>query len=371
MLGVRRALVSLGRAIAARRLASGIAAVAIIAGALVAVTLQGGSGSAHSGSAPVSRASRRLVAADHAAAVARVPATTPAAPSAPCATASAATIASVDSAVAKHIYMGELHSHEVSADIAHITGSRELLSALASSNLPAVYAAVHTIVYTPHWHIVRLRVVKNGRVLADVGGPYIIAPVSGTLRRNGRPIGSFVMSVQDDLGYVKLVSRFIGVPIDIYRGGSLVMGTLRPVPAAPRTGAAVRISGHTYQPYVLTARAFPSGTLQAALFVRTPPRSVSAQSCAAVRSFAWGGIAMHIAARFRPLALHYHDLVSTLRGTTGGLAFVRAGSRALAGGSSPRRLPSSGTVSLGGRSWSVFSWVAIPPARIYLLTPSA
>ena len=39
------------------------------------------------------------------------------------------------------------------------------------------------IVYHPFWHIVRLRVLDaSGRVLADFGGPDVIAPVSGTLR---------------------------------------------------------------------------------------------------------------------------------------------------------------------------------------------
>src|ERR1700726_1474853 len=148
----------------------------------------------------------------------------------PCGSATSATIAGVDESVARRIYVAELRGYEVRADIAHIAGSAELLAALGGSNQQAVYAAVHRIVYTPHWHIVRLRVVRNGQVLADVGGPDIIAPVSGVLRVKGRGVGSFVMSVQDDLGYTKLVSRFIGVPIDLFRAGSFVMGTLQPHP---------------------------------------------------------------------------------------------------------------------------------------------
>ena len=101
---------------------------------------------------------------------------------------------------------------------------------MSSGNRRAILAAVHSIVYTPHWHIVRLRVFKAGHVIADVGGPYVIAPVTGVLRQHGRTVGRYVMSVQDDLGYIKLVSRFIGVPVDFYRGRSFVMGTLRPAP---------------------------------------------------------------------------------------------------------------------------------------------
>lgn len=286
----------------------------------------------------------------------------------PCGRASASTIAGVDAFVAQRIYAAELRSHEVSADIAHITGSRALLSALAGNNEAAVGAAVHTIVYTPRWHIVRLRVERAGRALADVGGPHVIAPISGALRWKGRTVGSYVMSVQDDAGYVKLVSRFIGVPIDLYKNGSFLMGTLQPPPATVSPDTSVSVGGQSYQASVLSAHSFPTGTLRVALLVRRPPSTFA--SCAAVRLAAWGSIAMHIADRFNPLPARYQDLIDILRGATGGLAYVRSGSTPLAGGAGPARLPDRGTVRYKGRSWSVFSWAPGPPARIYLLIPS-
>jgi hypothetical protein len=288
-----------------------------------------------------------------------------------CGPASATTIASVDATVAQGIYAAEIHSSEVKADIAHITGSQALLSALASNNEAAVYSDVHTIVYTPHWHIVRLRVVKAGRVVADVGGPDVIAPVSGTLRWKGRTLGTYVMSVQDDIGYVKLVSRFIGVPVDLYRNGSFLMGTLQPAPSTVSAGASVSVSGASYQVQLLSARTFPSGTLRVALLVPTPAPTVSAASCPSVRLAAWGSIAMHIAARFKPLQAHYQDLVDVLHGTTGGPAYVLSGSTRIAGGAVPARIPRRGIVRYGGHSWSVFSWEPVPPARVYVLTPSS
>jgi hypothetical protein len=288
----------------------------------------------------------------------------------PCGAASAATIASVDMKVARRIYEGELRGGQVSADIAHITGDRELLSALASSDEATVGARVHTIVYTPHWHIVRLRVAKNGRVLADVGGPEIIAPVSGPLRWQGRKVGSFVMSVQDDIGYVKLVSRFIGVPVDLYREGSFLTGTLQPAPPSASAGQSVTVAGRTYEAHVLDTLAFPTGTLQAALFVPKPPSAKARRSCAALKIAAWGDIAKHVAARFSPLSAHYSDLAGTLKGATAGLVYVRAGTKQLAGGARPARIPHGGTVSYHGRSWSVFSWEPVPPARVYLLVPA-
>lgn len=284
-----------------------------------------------------------------------------------CGSASASAVSAVDVAAARRILAGELHGAEVRADIGHVTSSQALLSAMAASNPAAVQAAVHALVYAPHWHIVRLRVLKGGKVLSDVGGPYIIAPVTGTLRSHGRTVGSYVMSVQDDVGFVKLVSRFIGVPIDIYRKGSFLMGTLKPAPAIVSSGTTVTIAGNAYHAGVMQASAFPSGSLNIALFTKEP--AATSGSCAAVRSAAWGSVLAHVAARFKPLPPHYKDLVDLVRSTTGGVAFVRTGSKQLAGGPGPAKLPLGGIVTYRGRPWSVFSFAPVPPARIYLLTP--
>ena len=161
--------------------------------------------------------------------------------------------------------------------------------------------------------------------------------------------------------------RFIGAPIDIYRNGSVLMGTLKPAPRAVSTGATVTIAGSTYRANMMQAGAFPSGSLQIALFVKEP--AAASGSCMMVRSAAWGSVAAHIAARFKPLPPHYKDLVDIVRASTNGVAFVRAGSKQLAGGPGPARLPLNGTVTYRGRSWSVFSFQPVPPARIYVLTP--
>jgi hypothetical protein len=328
-----------------RGLVSGLVSVGAIA-AILAVTLDIDLPSTGHAAAPVASSSTR------------------------CGPASSATIAGVDDLVAHRIYTAELSGNEARADIAHITGSAELLAALESPNPRAVYAAVYTIVYTPFWHIVRLRVLQHGRVLADVGGPDIIAPISGTLRAKGRTVGSFVTSVQDDLGYVKLVSRFIGVPIDLYRAGTFVMGTLKPPPASVGNGETVTVGQRKYRAVVFDTAAFPTGTLKVALFVPAPTSALAARSCASVRLAAWGNIAHHIAARFTPLSAHYYDFLDVLQGASGGLVLVRSGSVRLAG-TGPARVPRQGSVKYRERTWAVFSWEAIPPARIYFLTPIA
>ena len=94
--------------------------------------------------------------------------------------------------MANDIYHNELAGTEVSFDLAQITGARDLLGAVARDNRAAALRAVQRIVYHRHWHIVRMRALDaRGRILADVGGPYVIAPVAGVLRFGGRAVTSF------------------------------------------------------------------------------------------------------------------------------------------------------------------------------------
>jgi hypothetical protein len=282
-----------------------------------------------------------------------------------CAGASASTVAAVDTLVAKRIYAGELKGTETKLDAARVRSYGPLLAALESGAQAPVAAAVYALVYKPHWHIVRLQVLRGTRLLADVGGPHVIAPVSGLLRTHGRTLGRYVMSVQDDLGYVKLVTRFIGAPVDLYQHGSLVMGTLQPAPAAPHEGATVRAGGTSYLVRNIAARAFPGSALQASLFV---PAAPSRLSCTALRLASWGAVARHVAARLRPLSAHYQDLADVLRAVTGGRVLVRAGSRRLVGGG-PSRLPLSGGLRYAGQRWEVYSWAPQAGQRVYFLAP--
>jgi hypothetical protein len=285
-----------------------------------------------------------------------------------CGAASAATLASVQTTVAKRIYRDELTGTETLLDASRVRAFAPLIEALrpASPDPAAVRAAVHALVYKPHWHIVRLRVTRGARVLADVGGPNVIAPVAGTLRSRGRTVGHYVLSVQDDLGYVKLVTRFIGAPVDLYRHGALVMGTLPAVASARSDGTRLDAGGRSYLVSNIAAEAFPSGALQVSLLAPSAP---STASCAALRIAAWGSVARHVEARLHPIAAHFSDLAGVLRAVTGGRVLVRAGGRRLVGGG-PRHLPDSGRVSYAGRSWPVYSWQPVPGTRIYFLAPS-
>ena len=257
----------------------------------------------------------------------------------------------------------------VSIDEGHITGSAALLSAVAKRNSLAAYRAVRALVYHPLWHIVRLRVLDGrGHLLADVGGPSIIAPISGVLRRNGRVVGSFVMSVQDDYGFTLLESHAAGDPIAIYSHGRRVADTGAPLPATPPAGPTLTIGGVTYSVVSLSFKAFPTGMLTAVILVPPPAPSLSAQPCVAVRAIEIGRVAEQLAARFHPLDASYVKYVEVVHSDTGAMVILRIGPRAIPGsqGIGPAVIPDNGPITYLGHSYWIVSLSPTPPAKIYL-----
>jgi hypothetical protein len=288
----------------------------------------------------------------------------------PCAGAAPATAAHAAGAVAERIYAMEVSSPEVSADRAQIEHDGALLSALAGGSRAAVGEAVTRLVYSGT-HIVRLRVIRGGSVLADVGGPYILAPVAGELRAGGRSLGRFVFSVQDDLGYVKLESRFIGSPLILRQGSRRIPleGTIAAGSTIPAEGP-VRYHGIAYQAFTVNAQAFPSGVLQITLLLARPP--ASSAGCAEVRALELGRVAQAVWHRFTVLGAPVPSFVRALHSLTNGLVYVRSGSRQLAGSTQPgpSPLPNAGSVRYRGGVFRVTSFAATTagmPVRVYQL----
>lgn len=290
----------------------------------------------------------------------------------PCGPAAAEVLARTAGSVATRIYAGELSGSETLSDKSQVEHFTPLLAAVASGERAAVNAAVSSLVFS-HTHVVRLRVTRGGVVLADVGGPYILAPVSGTLRFHGRPVGSYVLSVQDDLGYVKLETRFIGAPLILRTGARTVPveGVLAPGPASIPDHGPVNYRNTSYEAFSFNASAFPSGPLRISLLLPIPS-SLSANTCAEIKSRELGRVAQRISRRFALAPSNLSAYISVARTLTGGLIYVRSGSRQLAGSTrpGPPRLPSEGTVSYRGVSYEVFSFLAstsVGQVRIYQL----
>lgn len=173
--------------------------------------------------------------------------------------------------VGERIYREELASPTVSVTRRRLESAPAFRDAVAAQDPAATREAIDGF-FAAHIHVVRVRVTvgrsKVGQhLLVDDGGPYVLAPVRGTLRSGGRVIGHFEMSVQDDAGYLKLAHLFTGAEVLMRVDGRQVQGTLSPGPATvPRRGV-VSYDGRSYAAYTFTAEAFPSGPLQISLLI--------------------------------------------------------------------------------------------------------
>jgi hypothetical protein len=201
----------------------------------------------------------------------------------------------------------------------------------------------------------------------------VIAPVSGVLRLGGRVVGSFVMSVQDDVGVEKLETHFVGDPIGMYLAGKLVAERGAGFPLTRPSGSSLTLGGVVYHAVTETYNAFPTGTLQAVILVAPPAASVARQPCPIVRAGEFGRVGVRLAQLAPTLAQHYYAYAATVRIYTGAEVFVRNGARQLtsSGGPGPALLPTGGTVSYQGRTWLVFSFEPRPSTRVYMLVPPA
>jgi hypothetical protein len=289
-----------------------------------------------------------------------------------CGAAAPEALAQAAGQVATRIYAGELASSETSSDQREVEDYEPLLAAVASGEKAAVETAVTSLVYSGT-HIVRLRVTRGSTLLADVGGPYIIAPISGTLRLEGHTVGHYVLSVQDDLGYVKLETRFIGAPL-VLRVGSEdvpVEGLVSPGPPGIPEHGPVSYQHVSYQAFSFRARSFPGGPLRISLL--TPlPAGITKETCAEVTANELGVVAQRISRRFPLSPSDFASYVKLTETLTGGLLYIRTESRLLAGSGRPvpSDLPSSGSIVSHGARYEVSSFQApssLGTVRIYFL----
>jgi hypothetical protein len=328
---------------------------------------------------PLPRLGRRLCAAAIALLVAAALTDSPAGASTStsdpaCGSATQATLAAVDATVAAQIYDNEVSGREVRTDIANVTGAADLRAAVAADNAKATHAAVLRLIFHPAWHIVRLQVFdRSGRLLADIGGAYTIAPVPGVLKSGSRTIGSFIMSVQDDTGETKLETRFVGDPIAIYVLGLRVAERNANFPQGVPSGSFLNLGGKRYALVSQTFNAFPSGPLVETLAIPAPAPALAGLPCSLVRAYEFGRVAQRLAVLATDLPDQYPGYATTVAMYTGVDVFVHSGSRLLgtSGGTGPAKPPSSGTVKYDHASWLVYSFETEPSVRVYLLIPPA
>ncbi|HEY1450465.1 MAG TPA: hypothetical protein VGF47_05885 [Solirubrobacteraceae bacterium] len=170
------------------------------------------------------------------------------------------------SQIAHLIYDGEA-GKRTGKQIRRVQQYGPLLRAVSHRDSKATRTAIEALL---HQHIVRLRVSAGGHLLADVGGPYVLAPVTAPLRLGGHTIGSFTLSIQDDEGYKRLANRLAGLDVLMYMGSHLVKSTVGYSPGPVPSSGPVSLHGRNYRAYTFTAEAFPSGPLRITVLIPLP-----------------------------------------------------------------------------------------------------
>jgi hypothetical protein len=132
-----------------------------------------------------------------------------------------------------------------------------------------------------------------------------------------------------------------------------------------------QLTGLVWQAFSFNASAYPSGRLRVSLLLPVPS-SLSAKSCATIKTAELALVARHISRRFTLSPASFSPYIKLVRTLTNGLVYIRSGSRQLAGSThpGPRRLPHSGALRYRGRDYEVASFSAptsVGQARVYVL----
>jgi hypothetical protein len=167
--------------------------------------------------------------------------------------------------VAERVYDAEHLGGKAQRILDIVERSPAFRAAVSAGDAQATRAAIIGF-FRAHLHIVRVRVERAGRLLVDVGGPYVLAPIPGVIRGpHGEVVARFELAIQDDLGFTILARAFTGAQTLMRIGQRQVMGTLRPGPARIPDRGPVSYRGVAYQAYSFNGEAFPSGPLRISL----------------------------------------------------------------------------------------------------------
>jgi hypothetical protein len=173
--------------------------------------------------------------------------------------------------VGERIYQEEAGSPYVRATLRHIEADPSFRQAVAARDTKAIRAAIVGL-FGAHIHVVRVRAYavepdRAQRFLYDLGGPYVLAPVHGSVRSAGKLVGRFSFAIQDDAGYLRLARLFTGAEVLMRVGSKQVAGSLDPGPRNVPDHGPVEYRGKSYEAYSFSGVAFPSGPLRISLLI--------------------------------------------------------------------------------------------------------
>ncbi len=157
-----------------------------------------------------------------------------------------------DVSAAKTIYYGETQGPKLLEELGRIARDPLLLSALARGDAGAAQAEADAQLYSTlnHTaHVTRIAVLRGSRVLVNAtinaNGVFVCAPGDRVLSLHGRSLGTLLVSIQDVVGFVKLIHRLVHVQALVRGASGLVRTSLPaaahvPLPASGRATIASR-----------------------------------------------------------------------------------------------------------------------------------
>jgi len=190
-----------------------------------------------------------------------------------CAPTAAQTVMQTVELVGERLFHTEVRGPQALRVLNHVAADARFRNAVVTDDAAALRTAIIRFFRTHSLHVVRIRATTaDGRLVNDVGGPYVLAPTSRRLRdAAGNVIGRVTLSVQDDTGYIKLMHRFTGADVLLRTPNGQVPGSsLDPGPPTLPAGGTVAYRGRSYEVAEFQAQAFPDGPLDIYLLVPLP-----------------------------------------------------------------------------------------------------
>ncbi|MGI8803089.1 MAG: hypothetical protein ACR2KV_13110 [Solirubrobacteraceae bacterium] len=173
----------------------------------------------------------------------------------------AQTRADTYAAVARRIYGEEVYGSPNSDAFHKIAPLAGLVDGLRSGDYAVARRA---LLHQPVRHAVRVRVARGRRTLVDVGLGFVVAGARRQLRApDGRYLGRIEISIQDVIGFIKLVHRLTGAAIVVRGSFDHHVESSPPAAAAvtlPRSGPVV-IGTRRYTVSAFGAAGFSGETL--------------------------------------------------------------------------------------------------------------
>ena len=163
-----------------------------------------------------------------------------------CPTPAAASRARAALSAAKRRYLTEARGKVIHADLRQIASDRILLGALSSGNLKSALAEANRQLVR---HVVQVGVLQGSRVLVDANPTsFDVGGSAVELRaRNGVSLGRLQITVQDVIGFIKLIHKLNAAEVVVRSAGGQVRTSLAPLAtlSLPRSGC-TQIGTHRY-----------------------------------------------------------------------------------------------------------------------------